>query len=210
MRLKFIMLATLSRCCSHRQLFCSSASLRNVSIFVWLLQYKDGAVFCAAGEHRELLLLHGPRGIRDPAASWLWGGGRHLSFRAHEVILLQNQKTSGSAVVAPSYCWNGHLPTHQHEMCRERCWQIFSDVLFHNKGVCAYSVKVFCAALPLKPWILFLGFPLEYCKICIWHWVPTAHTSSSQHEPSWEFVISGYSCTLLKPSSTYFGASPAC
>lgn len=44
MRLKFITLARLSRCCSHCQLFCSSVSLRNVSIFVWLLQGKDGAV----------------------------------------------------------------------------------------------------------------------------------------------------------------------
>lgn len=95
-------------------------------------------------------------------------------------------------------------------MCWERCWQIFSDVLFHNKGMCAYSVKVFCVALPLKPWILFLWFPLEYCTICIWHWVPTAHTGLSQHEPSWEFVISGCSCTMPKPSSTYFGASPVC
>lgn len=72
------MLATLSRCCSHRQLFCSRASLRNVPIFVWLLQCKDGAVVCVAGEQRKLLLLHGPRGIRDPAVSWLSGGGGTL------------------------------------------------------------------------------------------------------------------------------------
>lgn len=71
------MLATLSRCCSHCQLFCSSASLRNISIFVGLLQRKDGAVVCVAGEHRKLLLL--PRGIRDPAGSWLSGGGGTLS-----------------------------------------------------------------------------------------------------------------------------------
>lgn len=79
------MLVMLSRCCSHCQLFCSSVSLRNISIFVRLLQRKDGAVVCVAGEHRKLLLLHGPRGIRDPAVSL--GSRRHPSFIAHEVIL---------------------------------------------------------------------------------------------------------------------------
>lgn len=72
------MLVTLSRCCSHCQLFCSSVSLRNISIFVWLLQCRDGAVVCVAGEHGKLLLLHGPRGIRNPAVSWLSGGGGTL------------------------------------------------------------------------------------------------------------------------------------
>lgn len=84
------------------------------------------------------------------------------------------------------------------------------QMCFFTTKACVLILKVFCVALPLKPWILFLWFPLEYCKICIWLWVPTAQASLSQHEPSWEFVISGYSCTMPKPSSTYFRASPVC
>lgn len=113
--------------------------------------------------------------------------------------------------VVPSYYCSGHLPAQQqHETQGERCWQIFLGVLFPNKDMCAYSVKVFFVPLSLKPWILFLWFPLKYCKICIWHWVATAHTSLSQHEPAQEFVISAYSRTVLQTISSYFGVDPVC
>lgn len=75
MRLKFIMVVTLSRCCSQCRLFCSSVSLRNVSILVCLFQGKDGAVTCVAGEHWEAGASPWPLGRTGPAVSWLSGGG---------------------------------------------------------------------------------------------------------------------------------------
>lgn len=81
---------------------------------------------------------------------------------------------------------------------------------FRNKDLRAHSVKVLCVALPLKPRVLFLAFPLEYCKICIWHCVPTAYSSLRKQEPSQEFIISAYSCTMPKTTSSYFEADLGC
>lgn len=36
------------------------------------------------------------------------------------------------------------------------------------------------------------------------------HTGLSQHDPSKEYVISVYSCTMPKAINSYFGADPGC
>lgn len=63
MRLKFIVVVTLRRCCRHCELFCSSVSLRNISILMWLFQLKDGAVVCGGGEQREAGASLWPLGV---------------------------------------------------------------------------------------------------------------------------------------------------
>lgn len=141
------MLATLSRCCSHRQLFCSSASLRNVSIFVWLLQYKDGAVFCAAGEHRELLLLHGPRGIRDPAASWLWGGGGTFPSEHMKLFFYRIKKPLVLRLLLPLIVGMGTSPLTSMKCAGRGVGRSFQMCFFTTKAcvliLWRYSVRLF-------------------------------------------------------------------
>lgn len=50
--------------------------------------------------------------------------------------------------VAPSYYCSGHLPAQQHEMCWERCWQIFLGMLFCNKDMCLFCEGILYGSSP--------------------------------------------------------------
>lgn len=85
----------------------------------------------------------------------LASGRRHPSFIACDAVLLQNPGISGSVAVAPLYRCSGR----EQGTGWECCWQIFLGSAFFATKTCvlsAYSVEVFCVALPLQPWILFL------------------------------------------------------
>lgn len=147
MRLKFITLAMLSRCCSHCQLFCSSASLRNVSIFVWQLRCKDGAVVFVAGEHRKLLLLHGPRGIRHPAVSWLSGGGGTLPSQHMKFFFNRIEKLLVLRLLLPRFVPMGSSPLTSMKCAGRGVGRSFQMCFFTTKAcvliLWRYSVRLF-------------------------------------------------------------------
>lgn len=80
-----------SRCCSHCRLFCSSVSLRNISILVRLFQCKDGAVICVAGEHRVAGASPWPLGHMGPTVSWLSGGEGTLLHSTYSYSLTKSK-----------------------------------------------------------------------------------------------------------------------
>lgn len=169
MRLKFIIVVMPSRCCSHWRLFCSSASLSDISVVVRLFQWDVE-----------------PWLERHHCGGWRAQGGSRFSavLRAYRALLWAGvwekapflRSMWRCSLTKPKNFWFSgccSLVSLQREgMGCECCWQIFLGSAFFatRRVLSAYFVEVFCVALPLKPWILFLWFPLEYCKICIWHW----------------------------------------
>lgn len=165
--------------------------------------------FVSQGSSGQLVLLHGPRCI----------GALLCTGSQEEVAPFLHSSWSYSLTKSKNFWFCGccSLILLQWPPPRSAAaWNTGGGVLANlfrrafPQDMCAYSVEVFFVPLPLKPWILFLWFPLKYCKICIWHWVATAHTSLSQHEPAQEFVISVYSRTVLQTISSYFGVDPVC
>ena len=206
------MVVTPSRCCSHCRLFCSSMSLRNISILVQLFQRKDGAVICVAGERREAGASPWPLGLMGPAVGWPSGGGGTLPSQHVKLFFNKIKELLVLRLLLPCITAVGTSPLSSMKRAGRGVGRSFQVCFFTTKtcAVCLFCEGILCGSSPEAMDIVSLISMRILQNLHLALGVPTAHASLSQHEPSQEFVISAYSCTMPKTISSYFGADPVC
>lgn len=154
-------------------------------------RFRDGSAAAVGGRSCDLCDAAAVAGEHREAGASPWWSGHAVSWLLGAGALLRSV-WSHSLTKAKTFWFSGccSLVSLQRAPPRSAAWSGLEVVLavlsrqrFFNKGMCAHSVVIFCVALSLKLCIFFTWCPWEYCKICVWRWVPT-HRSHS-FGPTW-------------------------